>query len=39
VIKLNFNENGLTTPVATLAPLATATLIPSKTPQITPTPK
>jgi cytoskeleton protein RodZ len=37
VIKLNFNENGLTTPVATLAPLATATSIPSKTPQITPT--
>ncbi len=39
VIKLNFNEKGLATPVATLAPLAMATSNPSKTPQITPTPK
>jgi cytoskeleton protein RodZ len=38
VIKLNFNESGLTTPVATLAPLATLTSTPGKTPQITPTP-
>jgi cytoskeleton protein RodZ len=39
VIKLSFNEKGLTTPVATLTPQITATSIPSKTPQITPTPK
>jgi len=39
VIKLNFNEKGLTTPVPTLTPLATPTITPSKTPQITPTSK
>ena len=36
VIKLSFNEKGLTTPVPTLTPLATLTSTPSKTPQITP---
>ena len=39
VIKLSFNEKGLTTPVPTLTPLATPTSTISKTPQITPTVK
>jgi cytoskeleton protein RodZ len=39
VIKLSFNEKGLTTPVPTLAPLMTSTVTPSMTPQITPTAK
>ena len=39
VIKLTFNEKGLTTPVPTLTPLAATTSTPSNTPQITPTVK